>query len=208
MIVQPSIAQENNSYVEDGEQDSSGEQKSNSSNCITGFYGGADMGLDVLKVKLNDTTTGTTAKKGKGGLLLDVFSGYNCQLGSFIYGIEGFLDFRMTKNSTKVGVKTVSSRKKYGFGLAPKIGYNIYNDLNGYANFGLLVAKYKIRSADNKSTPLKTSFFAGIGFEQSFGSLFVRGELNKIFRKTIANVGGIKTSVTAYVFKIGGGYRF
>jgi hypothetical protein len=175
---------------------------------ITGFYGGADIGLDMSKLKLNNTVTHTTAKKRKSGLLLDVFTGYNCQLGNFICGVEGFLDFKTTKNSAKVDTKTVNSRRKYEFGLAPKVGYNIYDDLNGYANIGLLLSKYKVRSTDGNSNPLKTLFFAGIGLEQSFGTLFVRGELNKIFKKTITNVGGVKTSTDSYVFKIGGGYRF
>lgn len=177
-------------------------------NSITGFYGGADLGMDLLKQKAHNNSSNTGKSKSKPGLLLDAFVGYNFQLGKFIFGLEGILDFRTATPKTSINSKTFSLKRKYGFGLAPKIGYNIYNSLNGYVNFGTLTSKYKIRGNNQKSNPTKTSMFVGLGLEQTFGTMFVRGEVNKVFKKTISKISSVGMSADSYTFKIGGGYRF
>lgn len=175
---------------------------------ITGFYGGVDLGSDFLKNKSHSNTSNTSSKKTKTGLLMDAFTGYNCQIGDFVFGIEGVLDFRTASSKTTLDSKTFSLKRKYSFGLAPKIGYNIYNNINGYINFGTLTSKYKVRSSDSSANPTKTSLFVGLGVEQSIGSMFVRGELNKVFKKTISKINNVSMSADSYTFKIGGGYRF
>lgn len=175
---------------------------------LAGFYGGVDLGADFLKNKSHSNTSNIDRKKTKMGFLMDMFTGYNCQFGDFVFGVEGFMDYRTTSPKTTVDNKTFSLKKKYSFGLAPKIGYNIYNNITGYVNFGTLTSKYKVRSSDSKSNPMKTSLFVGLGVEQSFGSMFVRGELNKVFKKTISKINNVNVSADSYTFKIGGGYRF
>ncbi len=175
---------------------------------VTGFYGGADLGLDFLKLKSRNQISTTKRNKTKSGILLDAFAGYNVQLGRFIFGIEGFLDFRTATPKTNIDNKTYSLKRKYGFGLAPKIGYNIYNTLNGYVNFGTLTSKYKARGNNEKSNPTKTSLFVGLGLEQTFGTMFVRGEVNRVFKKNISKINNVNMSADSYTFKIGGGYRF
>lgn len=175
---------------------------------VTGFYGGADLGLDSLKLKSRDQISAIKRNKTKSGMLLDAFAGYNVQFGKFIFGVEGFLDFRTATSKTNINKKTYSLKRKYGFGLAPKIGYNIYNTLNGYVNFGTLTSKYKVRGNNEKSNPTKTSLFVGLGLEQTFGTMFVRGEVNKVFKKNISKINNISMSADSYTFKIGGGYRF
>lgn len=175
---------------------------------VTGFYGGTDLGLDLLKLKSRDQISAIKRNKTKAGMLLDAFAGYNVQLGKFIFGVEGFLDFRTATPKTNINNKTYSLKRKYGFGLAPKIGYNIYNTLNGYVNFGTLTSKYKVRGNNEKPNPTKTSLFVGLGLEQTFGTMFVRGEVNKVFKKNISKINNISMSADSYTFKIGGGYRF
>lgn len=176
---------------------------------VTGFYGGADLGLDLLKMKSRDQRTNSQKNKTKSSALLDAFAGYNVQLGKFIFGLEGFLDFRTATPKTDISSRTYSLKRKYGFGISPKIGYNIYNTLNGYVNFGTLTSKYKVRGNDEKSNPTKTSLFVGLGLEQTFGSMFVRGEVNRVFnKKNVSKINNVNISADSYTFKIGGGYRF
>lgn len=175
---------------------------------VTGFYGGADLGLDLLKLKSRNQVSAVKGNKIKSGVLLDAFAGYNVQLGKFIFGIEGFLDFRTATPKTNIDNKTYNLKRKYGFGLAPKIGYNIYSTLNGYVNFGTLTSKYKARGNNEKSNPTKTSLFFGLGLEQTFGTMFVRGEVNKVFKKNVSKINNVNMSADSYTFKIGGGYRF
>ncbi len=175
---------------------------------VTGFYGGADLGLDLLKLKSRNQISTAKRSKTKSGLLMDAFAGYNVQLGKLIFGIEGFLDFRTATPKTNIDNKTYSLKRKYGFGLAPKIGYNIYSTLNGYVNFGTLTSKYKARGNNEKSNPTKTSLFVGLGLEQTFGTMFVRGEMSRVFKKNVSKISNVSMSADSYTFKIGGGYRF
>lgn len=195
-----SFAQETESGI--SETESSPVENTN----ITGFYGGADLGLDLLKLKSHNQIS--NSKKTKTGALFDTFLGYNVQLGKLIFGIEGFLDFRTATPKTNLENKTYSLKRKYSFGLSPKIGYNIYSSLNGYVNFGTLTSKYKARGNNEKSNPTKTSLFVGLGVEQTFGTMFVRGEVNKVFKKTVSKINNVSMAADSYTFKIGGGYRF
>ena len=198
-----------NSFAQEADTGVSENESSSIENTtVTGFYGGADLGLDLLKLKSRDQVSTSKKSKTKSGVLLDAFAGYNVQLGKFIFGLEGFLDFRTATPKTNVDNKTYSLKRKYSFGLAPKIGYNIYNSLNGYVNFGTLTSKYKARGNNEKSNPTKTSLFVGLGLEQTFGTMFVRGEVNKVFKKTISKINNVSMSADSYTFKIGGGYRF
>lgn len=192
---------------------------SESISSAAGFYVGADIGIDSAKGHFTKTTnlsTGSKKTSNTGGTG-DVFGGYNFQMGKFIFGLECLVNINSVKNSASItsGGTTdyVSQKKRYGFGVAPRIGYAISSGLNGYVNFGTSLSKYSITSADSagkqsKKNPSKTSVFVGFGLEQSFGQIFVRGECNKFFKKNIGKVGDTSSSSDSYVFKIGGGYRF
>ncbi|MDR3031140.1 MAG: outer membrane beta-barrel protein [Holosporales bacterium] len=202
---------------------------------ITGFYGGVSLGMDVLKSKFNkeddykaagdDPEKKKLAKKknSKTGFLGEVFCGYNCQFGKCMVGLEGSIGMPTSKNNAEVGIETknlVGVKRKYTFGIAPRVGYAITDSLFGYVNFGTVLSKYKFdnknKSTDEKKSndekksksPTKASMFLGLGVEQYFGPLFVRGECNKVFNKNLGTVEGTKASTGSYVFKIGGGYRF
>ena len=184
------------------------EQQSKADSSITGFYGGTDLGMDFLKQKSRNNLTRASKNKTKSGMTLDAFVGYNVQFGDFIFGLEGSLDFRTASPKVSIDGKNFSLKRKYSFGISPKIGYNIYNNLNGYVNFGTLTSKYKVRGNGDKSNPTKTAMFVGLGLEQSFGTMFVRGELNRVFKKTVSKLNNVNMSADSYTFKIGGGYRF
>lgn len=200
-----------------------------SSASISGFYGGIGLGLDCSKNKFlrsseyanagTDSVKKDAAKKNKSksGLDAELFAGYNAQVGNFLFGLECALDMKTAKNSTIIGnsdVANVDVKRKYSFGIAPRVGYNITGGLFGYVNIGTMFSKYKVNSQNvstSKNTsksPTKTSLFVGVGVEQSFGSLFVRGECDRIFKKDVTTIETTKVSGSSYVFKLGAGYRF
>ncbi|MBQ7524023.1 MAG: hypothetical protein IJT08_00230 [Alphaproteobacteria bacterium] len=172
---------------------------------LPGFYGGIDLGADFLQ---NTSRGNSVKKKTSAGLLTGAFTGYNCQFGDFLFGVEGVLDFRTANAKTTVDDKVYSVRRKYGFGLLPRVGYGFRNDINGYFNFGVLASKYRVRGGGNKANPVKPSFLIGLGIEKTFGALFLRGEVNRSFKRNIARLNRVGISAGSYSFKVGGGYHF
>lgn len=211
---------------------------------VTGFYGGISLGMESLKSKFTDENApkpenktppepGQAPKKeesakkkaSKTGLLGEVFGGYNCQFGKFVVGLECSIDMRTAKTEAEIGTEKKTSigiKRTYSFGIAPRFGYMITDSLFGYANVGTVLSKYRLSGKDKADAAAKAiskrsskaSIFIGLGAEQSFGSFFVKGELNKVFNKNVGKIEdeGKKVKVSAnsgsYVFKIGGGYRF
>ena len=202
---------------------------------ITGFYGGLGVGLDTLKNKYSnsiyftnagsDTTkqAASKAKKKKTGFNGDVYTGYNFQIGRFIFGLECMMDMNTAKTKATLGSDNTkqgaNTRCKYSFGLAPRFGYAICGGLNGYVSLGTNLAKYAVNSknenssgtptgSNQSSNPTKTSLFAGVGVEQSIGPMFIRGECTKTFKKSIATDNGTKINSESLTFRMGAGYRF
>lgn len=225
--IENSVTEESNN--QDSIRNQVSPQNVRSPESISGFYGGIGLGLDRAKGKFSrdveyaaagsDETKKAAAKKNKSksGLDAELFAGYNAQIGNFLFGLECALDMKTAKNSTAIGTTnpaTVDVKRKFSFGIAPRVGYNITGGLFGYVNLGTMLSKYKVNSKDTSTStntsksPTKASIFVGVGVEQSFGSLFVRGECDKIFKKEISTVETTKVSSSSYVFKIGAGYRF
>ncbi len=216
-------AQAESKAAEENEMASKNSDNYSGSSCSivssTGFYAGADVGVDSSKGRFTKTTNSATENKKASGNSAtgDIFGGYNFQMGRFIFGLECLVSINSAKVSTDISsggtTDSVSEKRKYGLWIAPKVGYAISGGLSGYLNFGTAINKYALTSTDSsgkqtKGSPSKTSMFVGFGIEQSFGSIFVRGECNKIFKKSAGKVGDTSISADSYVFKIGGGYRF
>ncbi|MDR1391292.1 MAG: hypothetical protein LBI95_02910 [Holosporales bacterium] len=190
----------------------SGENSSESSSSavvdVSGFYGGLDLGTEFTGLKTHMSDSKVYNSKTKSGFLADVFTGYNVRFGRFILGLEGFIGLMTATPTINSDNKKFSLRKKYTFGIAPKIGCNIFNNISGYINFGALTTKYKARGLNERANPVKTSLFIGLGLERSFNDLFVRGEISRIFKKSVSKLNNVNLSTSSYTFKIGGGYRF
>lgn len=133
--------------------------------------------------------------------------GYNIKSGKVFLSVDKITERQEVREKTEKGDEYIL-RKRYGFGLAPRIAYNIYKNFNGYVNFGTTLSKYKATGDNFKKALTKKSTFVGLGIEQTFGMMFVRGEFNKVFKKSVSkiNYGNLKNH--SYTFKIAGGYRF
>lgn len=188
----------------------------------------------MSRQKNTEKTTYVRKNKKKNGFSGDIFLGYNFQMGRFIFGAECLLGMESAKPVTIIrdGETTVlqtkntelttpgesaSLKRKYTFGFVPRFGYAICGGLNAYVNLGTMFAKYSLKHKEKKEgedvksqskNKGKASLLVGLGVEQNFGSLFVRAECNKIFKRNIATVGNTKVGSESYVVKLGAGYRF
>jgi opacity protein-like surface antigen len=223
-----------------------GESYSTPVSSVTGFYGGADVGMSRLKnkvtkrnrteVKVDTSKTETIVivqnkSKTKSGALWDIFCGYNFQIGKFIVGAEVLVGMAspkprvFTKGSkteeeeSTTSIESTTLKRKYSFGLVPRIGYNIIGGFNAYLNFGTTFSKYNVnfkskekkKDGDEKKVKkgkTKAALLLGLGAEQNFGPFFVRAECNKVFKKRIVEIEKEKVNANSYIFKVGGGCRF
>jgi opacity protein-like surface antigen len=193
-----------------------------------GFYGGAGLGFESVKnqFKRVSSTNGTAAtnstdkvKKSNSSLTADVFGGYNFQIDKVLFGLECSVNFKPSKTETEVEFdsvkRDVSARRRYSFGICPRIGYNIFGGLIGYVKLGTDITKYNVRSKnkvdttkETKKNSHKTVIQTAIGLEQHFGQWFVRGECSKFFGKHVGTLDGAKVTSGSWGGVIGAGYRF
>ncbi len=212
-------------YAEGSQSETYSASSSAPITAITGFYGGISIGASKLKAKLSkskSSDTQTNKNKSKAGFLGDLFCGYNFQIGRFIAGVECTLGMESARPTTAIKnenntQENTSLKRKYNFGLVPRIGYTIYGGLNAYMNLGTTFSKYQVKqqvsskdgtTTNSKKRKSKLSLLVGLGLEQSFGPLFVRAECNKIFKRNISEINSTHVNSDSYVLKLGGGYRF
>ncbi|MDR1488815.1 MAG: hypothetical protein LBI26_03710 [Holosporales bacterium] len=224
-------------FAEDGE-DGYSKGSGGSVSSVTGFYVGVDAGASHLKntfsLKDSKDKEGKATEKADSdtGMLGDIFCGYGVQLGRFVFTGEGLMATETAKPVTTKSVTEISSKdgeneekdkisqqRKYSFGFVPKVGFRVTNGLTVYVNCGTIVAKYLLgdeKTSDNKDnktdnqkkSDIKPSLLVGLTLEYNFGSFFVKGEGNKLFKKSIIEEEADKLESDSYIFKIGAGYRF
>ncbi|MDR2598533.1 MAG: hypothetical protein LBC25_02335 [Holosporales bacterium] len=200
-----------------------------SSYSATGFYGGGGLGFESVKNQFkkasgtssataSTTNTSDKIKKSNSGLLASVFGGYNFQFDKVLFGLECSVNIKPSKTETEVEFdsvkRDVSVRRRYGFGIGPRVGYN-FGGLIVYAKLGTDITKYGIKSKskadttkETKKNSHKTVIQTALGAEQNFGQWFVRGECSKSFGKNLGTFEGAKVTSGAWGGTIGAGYRF
>jgi hypothetical protein len=202
-----------------------------SENCysVTGFYGGGSLGFESVKNQFKKTsgsgsaaTTGSSdkIKKSNSSLVAAVFGGYNFQVDKIVFGLECSVNVKPSKAETEVEFdsvkRDVSARRRYSFGLCPRVGYNLFGSLVAYVKLGTDITKYNVRSKnktdstakESKKNSHKTVIQTAIGVEQHFGQWFVRGEFSKFFGKHVGTVDGAKVTSGSWGGLVGAGYRF
>lgn len=172
------------------------------------FYSGVDTGIDSLRNKASDDNHNISKKNTKRKVLFDAFSGYNFYFGKFFIGIDGDVDFKSQSYQTKLNNQDYSLKRRFSFAITPKFGYNIFNNFNLCFKFGTLISSYKVHTSNKLSKPTKSSLLISIEIEKSIGDFFVRGGVNKIFKRKVKELNETALSAGSYSFKIGGGYRF
>jgi hypothetical protein len=175
---------------------------------VTGFYTGTEDPADLPRMT-SGSGKGAGRVEKKPGPMLSLFGNEKDGGWDLVIGIDSDFGFGIDNKKTKFNTNSISVRKKGNFGLAPRIGYGASNSTNGYVSFGVLWARYKPGSETSKRLSTKSAMYVGLGVNQEVGSLFVRAEVDKIFGKLANNVTEAgKKSISSYVLKFGGGYRF
>jgi hypothetical protein len=211
-----------------------------SGNSVTGFYGGAVLGFESIKNQYKKISKSRSkksdgakksdgnkkedgpdkVKKSKAGVVTSIFAGYNFEFGKAVVGLECSISFKPAKTETEMELdsvkKNILAKRRFGFGVYPRVGYKILDGLIAYIKLGTDITKYHIRSRDNnkdkaqevKKSSHKAVIQTAIGLEQHFGQWFIRGECGKFFNKNAGNVEGAKISSGSWGGVIGAGYKF
>lgn len=191
-----------------------------------GLYSGLNFGIDHMKFtrehykNANDKETCDQKNMGIG----ELFVGYNFQISKFIFGLDGGVLVEPGAVDGQEGKKFC--KRKYCFGITPRIGCAISNGLSAFVNLGATFSKYEVSKTQisqdqverkNVVLPLYSSLLLGVAVEQNIGRVFIRGSCDKVFDRTVKELGREDSrqgraekdvSVGAYVLKVGAGYRF
>ena len=182
----------------------------------TGFYAGLNGGYGFGKSDWSGSVTnGSTKPKGA---LAGITLGYNLQTGSWVWGLEGDLDYSWMKGSTSSGTGgcTNCETKLPWFGTARgRLGYAGWDRWLPYFTGGAAFGNVKMTPA-NGTDESKTKFgwTAGVGIEYAF-----LGNWSAKLEYLYADLGSLDTaagfgyssdnvSFTANILRGGINYRF
>ena len=181
-----------------------------------GFYAGGNIDKDFLRFFIKDPAEVSKKFKGKKFQQIwgqELFAGYNFVFKNFIFGLDCFLSF-FPANVSKLS-KNPKYKRKYCFGIEPRVGYSFSDNFSFFVNLGVARSKYQVEIVEQQSDvkTLAGSKYAimliGLALEQNIGSIFVRAGCDKILDRDFKNLRNKNDHpVGGYVVKIGAGYRF
>jgi outer membrane immunogenic protein len=134
----------------------------------SGFYVGINGGYGFGKSSWSGggISTGDFNVKGaQAGLT----AGYNFQTGTWVWGLEGDLDWSGIKGTTTVNCVTTCETKNEWMGTARgRIGYAGWNNLLPYLTGGAAFGNIKGTGAAGSVTKTNVGWTAGVGLEYAF----------------------------------------
>lgn len=184
----------------------------------TGFYAGINAGYGFGKSDWSGTvTTGSTKPKG---VLAGLTLGYNLQTGSWVWGLEGDIDYSGMKGSdssgagacgTAAGCETKSSWLGTARG---RLGYAGWDRWLPYVTGGAAFGDVKMSTAVGSDTKTKIGYTLGAGVEYALMSNWstkVEYLYTDLGKSTCSAANcGTDTDVTykANIVRLGLNYRF
>ncbi len=140
----------------------------------TGFYLGLNGGYGWGKADVSNSVASFTTDN-QNGWLIGVTAGYNYQTGTWVWGLEGDIDYALIKgNATNTATCGAGSCevKNTWFGTARgRIGYAGWNNFLPYITGGGAFAGLKVEpSGGTSSTDTTIGWTAGAGLEYAFMS--------------------------------------
>jgi outer membrane immunogenic protein len=184
----------------------------------TGFYAGINAGYGWAKSDWSSAiTTGSTKPKG---VLAGLTLGYNLQTGSWVWGLEGDIDYSGMKGSDASGTGACAApgceTKNTWFGTARgRLGYAGWDRWLPYITGGAAFGDVKMTSAATTSeTKTKFGYTLGAGVEYALMTNwsakieYLYADLGK--STCAAATCGVDTDVTykANLVRVGLNYRF
>ena len=134
-----------------------------------GFYVGINAGYGLGKSNWTDTVTGaTTGDFDISGGLAGVTVGYNMQLGSAIFGLEGDFDWSNIKGSTTILCAAGCETRNEWLGtVRGRLGYALDRFLP-YLTAGAAFGSFKGTTGAGSFTETKVGWTVGGGLEYAF----------------------------------------
>ncbi|HEY0223623.1 MAG TPA: outer membrane protein [Pseudolabrys sp.] len=136
----------------------------------TGFYVGANAGYGFGKSTWDVPPTDTKPKGFLGGGTL----GYNYQTGSWVWGLEGDVDYSAMKGSTDCagGFGTCETKNSWLATARGRIGYGGWNNFLPYLTGGLAMGDIKASQSFLGTSAAKTKlgWTVGLGIEYALWS--------------------------------------
>lgn len=134
----------------------------------TGFYAGFNIGYGFGKS--NWTSAGvTTGDFNVSGMLAGLTLGYNFQTGTWVWGLEGDIDYSTIKGSTSTVCSPACETKNSWLSTARvRLGYAGWNNWLPYLTGGLAMGDIKATQGGASLTKTKTGYALGVGVEYAF----------------------------------------
>jgi outer membrane immunogenic protein len=179
----------------------------------TGFYAGLNAGYGFGTSTWSGVPGGGSVKPSPSGFLVGGTLGYNYQIGSFVYGIEGDWDWTGIKGSaTCVGVVTCTTDNPWLATFRGRVGYAFDRwlpYLTGGGAYGNIKATASIPGASVSSTKSELGWTFGGGVEYAFlGNWSAKIEYLYVDLGSAAVGGGINVSLKENIVRGGLNYKF
>jgi outer membrane immunogenic protein len=134
----------------------------------TGFYLGINGGYGFGSSDWDDPAISLDPSGGLAGATL----GYNWQTGSWVWGLEGDIDWADIKGDTACGIGTCETKAEWLGTARLRVGYAGWNNWLPYFTGGAAFAGLKADNSLSGTTASKTQlgWTAGVGVEYAFRS--------------------------------------
>lgn len=196
---------------------------------FSGFYAGAQVGMNSVTGNLTMTSAAGDVKMGEGtkSFLGGLFAGYGMGVGSCAY-VGGELYTNFANNN--MNISTLANRDKeslkntYNMGLKVRLGYTVSQQAMIFLGLGMEKSKWQAKqvkaAATKKRNKSNFAFAPSVGMDMFVNkNLFIRGEFTyvlapkmKISGDTSAPLAGAnetaKIAATQQRFTLGLGYKF
>jgi outer membrane immunogenic protein len=178
----------------------------------TGFYVGLNAGYGFGTSNWDIPAVSPSPKGILGGLTL----GYNFQTGSWLWGVEGDIDYSGMKGSTDCPLGGTCDTKNSWLGTGRgRIGYTGWNNWLPYLTAGIAMGDIKASDLIGSATKMKLGWTAGVGIEYALWTNWsVKAEYLYVdlgeFDCTACTGGAVSDNVTfkANLVRLGVNYRF
>ena len=135
----------------------------------TGFYVGLNGGYGFGKSSISSPTLGSTGDFNVKGAQFGGTLGYNLQTGSWVWGLEGDLDYSAMKGSSSTNCAPACTASNTWMGTArARLGYAGWDRWLPYITGGAAFGNVKFEQAGIADSKTKIGYTAGLGLEYAF----------------------------------------
>jgi outer membrane immunogenic protein len=182
----------------------------------TGFYVGLNAGYGFGKASVANNV-GSTGDFNVNGAVFGATAGYNFQTGTWVWGLEGDIDYSGMKGSSTAFCVPACTVSNSWLGTArARLGYAGWNNWLPYLTGGAAFGNVKFEQAGTVDSKTKIGWTAGVGVEYalltnwSVKAEYLYADLGKATCAAPAcNPGAdVTTTFKANLVRLGVNYRF